>query len=141
MNAKGIDTDVSVQTVDSIAPPAYTTSVHHVAEQLVWHQGHVWKILSNHTGAIPFVNGNLELQGATFDAGTSGSPYTAQRLAATNVASKELRLFGSGATFVLDLAQAPLRTRFITTKRLMLPEVTLNAARRLHSIQTNLLQP
>ena len=109
VNAKGIVTGITLQTAGSIAPPAYTASVPYVAGQLVTHQGHVWKILINHTGAIPFVNGNLELQGSVFSVIPTTATYACQQLGSTALVDKvyDITLGDRLTPSVINLGKAP----------------------------------
>ena len=90
------------------SPPAYTASVVYAVGQLVTHLGHVWSIAAAHTGAIPFVNGNLELVGSLFSVIAPSFTYACQRLSATALSDRtyDITLAWQG-TYTIDLNNAP----------------------------------
>lgn len=94
--------------------PEYTASTAYKAGDLVKHQGHNWTVLIDHTGAIPFVDGNLELLGQVFTTPVilSGT-YLCQQLGAVgtglNLLSNKLLIvtYMGGGPFTLNLNKAP----------------------------------
>ena len=102
------DANVDLSLVGN-SPPAYTASVVYAVGQLVTHQGNVWKILSNHTGAIPFVNGNLELQGSVFSVIPTTATYACQQLGSTALVDKvyDITLGDRLTPSVINLGKAP----------------------------------
>ena len=114
VNTKGIVTGITLQTVAPASAPAYAAGVAYVVGELVHHQNHTWRVLVAHTGAIPFVNGNLELVGDVFKLFLQSTPYVAQRLGvkspSLNMVDKTLDVtfYVNGAS-TIDISEAPAR--------------------------------
>lgn len=96
------------------ATKVYTSGVAYAVGELVYHQNHIWRVLVAHTGAIPFVNGNLELVGDTFQIHVNGpSSYTCPRLGVVSGSAKVDKSlfvdFSTSAGFTVDISEAPFR--------------------------------
>lgn len=125
------NTDGSTLTANLAPISEYASGAVYSVGAQVSYLGHLWRVIIAHTGAIPFVNGNLELIGSTFCAGQISGAYTAIQLGATASppVDKVLEIDLTGVTaHTINLDCAPRNVRIQVPSGKITKEITLTRA-------------